>query len=258
MNHGPEHHSTPDTPDEHTAPAHDHAPDPHAAHAAPAHDHAPDPHAAHAAPATHDHAPDPHAAHAAPSHDHAPDPHAAHSHDQSEEDWLMGENDPVQEVSLPKTPLYIIRNWVRGSIGNALRRGKEIVTPAKDALKSAWNLFKNPFKNPLNTLRHPLKYLANLPRIGTATTKATKNLAKAPITATNEGYQDIVQAPLQRIDYKIAKIPPRTVTGMVARFNNGVANVMGWPLRFADKIAKGATNWIDDVDAYFGAAIQGV
>lgn len=171
--------------------------------------------------------------------------------------WLMAEKKPTEEVSLIKTPFYIISDWVRASVGNVLRRGKEVLSPAKDALQSTWNTVSKPFTAPINTLFHPIKYLANIPRIATSTVRAIKNLYKAPFTGLNEGYQEGIQTPLERVDYKVAKVPPKKITGMIAGFNNGVANVMGWPLRAIDGTMKWATDWWDDIDDYFGAAVQG-
>ena len=171
--------------------------------------------------------------------------------------WLMAEKEPVQEVSFLKTPFYIIRDWVKASVGNVLRRGKEVVMPAKNALESAWNTVSKPFTAPAHTLFHPIKYLANIPRIATATVRAVKNLYKAPLTGVNEAYQEGIQNPIERVGYKLAKVPPKSVTSMTAGFSNKVANVLGWPLRAVDGVAKWATNWWDDVDDYFGAATQG-
>jgi hypothetical protein len=168
--------------------------------------------------------------------------------------FLMNEKEPVQEVSLLKTPLYIIRDWVKGSVGNVLRRGKEIIQPAAATLEAGWNTVSKPFLSPMKTLFHPIKYLANIPRIVTAGTRTIKNFYKAPFSGTNEAYQGIVQDPLERVDYKVAKLGK--VGRGIATFNNKVANVLGWPLRTIDDIAKWGTDWIDDADNYIGG-VQG-
>lgn len=171
--------------------------------------------------------------------------------------WLMAEKNPVEEVSLIKTPFYIIRDLVRGSIGNTLRRSREVLDPLKGFFISAKNLITSPFKAKETPIFHPIKYLSNIPRIVTATAKSIKNLLKSPIAATDEAYQDIIQNPIERIDYKVKKIPPKKITGLIAKFNNGITKALGWPLRTINRISKGVTDWIDDIDGYFGAAIQG-
>lgn len=297
MNHGPEHHDEPGSPDPHAAPAaHGRTPNPQAAPAAPAaHGRTPNHHAAPSAPAAHGTAPNPHSAPAAPAaHGTPPNSHAApaapapNSHaapatpaahgpatttetatfanearatweriKNSGDGWLMSDTDPAEEVSLVKTPFYIIRDWVRGSIGNVLRRGKEVLSPLKNVFTSVKNLIVNPFKPKETPIFHPIKYFSNIPRIATSIASSVKNLLKSPIPTISEGYQDIAQTPIERIDYKVAKIPPKKVTGLISKFNNGIANVLGWPLRTANKVSKWATDWVDDLDEYFGAATQG-
>jgi hypothetical protein len=124
-------------------------------------------------------------------------------------------------------------------------------------LQSAWNTISKPITSPVKTLFHPVSWAANIPRIFTAGTKTIKNTLKAPASGVDEAYTNIVQVPVQRVDYNIANVPPKKVTGMIAKFNNKVASVLGWPARAANKAAKWATNWIDNVDGYFGAATQG-
>lgn len=168
--------------------------------------------------------------------------------------FLLHEKEPIEEVSGLKTPIYMIRDWVNATVGNVLRRGKEIIQPAGAALEAGWNTISKPFLSPVKTLFHPIKYLSNIPRIGTAGLKAMKNLYKAPVSAANEGYQGLVQDPLERVDYKVAKLGK--VGRGIATFNNKVASVLGWPMRTVDDIAKWATNWIDDADQYIGG-VQG-
>lgn len=170
---------------------------------------------------------------------------------------LLLEQEPVSEVSLLKTPFYIIRDLVRGSIGNVYRRTKEVVEPARDALLSAWNTVSNPITSPVKTLFHPGTYLSNIPRTATATVRAVKNLFKAPLAAANEGYHGLVDAPVQRVNYKVAELPPKSVTGIMAKVSNKVASVLGWPLRAADGAIKWGTDWIDGIDGYFAATQNG-
>ncbi|MFA6918028.1 MAG: hypothetical protein WC285_04350 [Candidatus Gracilibacteria bacterium] len=166
--------------------------------------------------------------------------------------WLMAEKQPVQEVHALLTPIYIIGDWVRGSIGNVFRRGKEVISPAINMAEAAWETVSSPFKSPVKTLFHPIKYAANIPRIFTAGARAGKNLYKAAFTGANEAYQGIIQDPLERVDYKIAKIPK--IGEIMATTGNKVANVMGWPLRALDGAARWATDWIDRSDDYMAAA----
>jgi hypothetical protein len=167
---------------------------------------------------------------------------------------LMGPENNVEEVSAIKTPVYIIRDWVRATIGNVLRRGKEIIKPLGASVESTWNFFSKPITSPVQTLFHPVKWAANVPRILTSGVRGIKNLKKAPITAANELYEDGLHAPEKRVDFKVKKWG--AVGEKVANINGKVASALGWPLRALDGTIKWATDWIDDADDYI-AGVQG-
>jgi hypothetical protein len=166
---------------------------------------------------------------------------------------ILGDRPPTEEVSLIKTPFYMIRDMIRGSIGNVYRRGKEIIQPAGAALESAWNAISKPMNSPVKTVFHLPTYLSNIPRIFTAGVRSIKNLYKAPLTAANEAYQDIIQTPLERINLKTQKIGP--ISSTIAKTSNAVANAIGWPVRKLDDFVKWATSPVDDADDYLGGIV---
>ncbi|MDD3862074.1 MAG: hypothetical protein PHP74_04290 [Candidatus Gracilibacteria bacterium] len=170
--------------------------------------------------------------------------------------WLLADKKPTEEVSLIKTPFYIISDWVKASVGNVFRRGKEVIIPAGNSLKAAWQVISKPITSPIQTIFHPIKYAANFPRIFTAAGTSMINYIKAPLTFLNEGYQDGIQSPIERIDYKVAKVPPKKITARIAEINNKVANVMGWPMRKADDMAKWVASKAEYADGYVGAIAQ--
>ena len=109
----------------------------------------------------------------------------------------------VKEVPWYLTPVEMIKHMVHGSVVNALRRGREIILPARDGLEGAWNTIAKLVTSPVKSLFHPIKYLANPTRFLTAGAREIKNITvKAPVSLIDEWYEGMVENPIHTLNFK--------------------------------------------------------
>lgn len=157
----------------------------------------------------------------------------------------------VREVAWYATPIEMIKHGIHGSVVNALRRTGEILAPTRDSLEGAWNTGTKLLASPIHSIFHPINYLANPTRFFTAGFRGLKNLAiKSPVSLVDEGYQGLIEHPIETVNFKTTKIP--LIGPIISKTTNGVAKVLGWPLKGVDKVVQMTTGWMDKLDDYVG------
>lgn len=214
------------------------------AHAEPAHD-------AHAAPAAEHH--DAHA----PAADHGHDAHGGGGNkvEQMRNDidaQRAGINAKIDKASVetsqflrfgkpgtPKKenillePVYAIGDMIDATAGTAARRIWEIVETTGASIGATLNMAINPILHPLNTLKHPLKYIANFGRIFTTSIENYSNIFNAIPRSIQEVYERGIQRPTSRL---IGRIP--VIGKGVEKLTNGLGWLLEKPRELTEFLSK--------------------
>jgi|GEM_PF-3304539 len=96
-------------------------------------------------------------------------------------------------------PFYAAGDVLDATAGTAGRRVWEIAETTGAAIKSTLNMAVNPILHPLNTLKHPLKYMANFGRIFTTSIENYANIFNAIPRSIQEIYERGIQRPASRL-----------------------------------------------------------
>ncbi|MBI2634344.1 hypothetical protein HYW82_01575 [Candidatus Peregrinibacteria bacterium] len=247
MAHAETHHAN----DNHAAPAVHHAAETHAAdHSAP-HE---ETHTAHTTPPT-----PTTARHAAPAH-HAPSGNKAPIFKAIDHLYAAGDNlgksildtatgiragldktlrqsDPgdAPKQSIFKKPFTIAGDLIDATVLNIGRRATEITSEIIRPTRSIYRTITRPVFHPIDTVKHPLKYLANPARIITSAARVGGQIINAPARIVDEALNRGIKRPVQKIPL--------------------IGKYLGSAVKFASRITKAirsgfewATSWINTAD----------
>jgi len=131
-------------------------------------------------------------------------------------------------------PFYAAGDVLDATAGTAGRRVWEIAETTGAAMKSALNMAINPILHPLNTLRHPIKYMANFGRIFTTSIENYANIFNAIPRSIQEIYERGIQRPIQRTR---ASVIPFIGKG-IEKLTNGLGWVAEQPRRLTEWLSK--------------------
>lgn len=165
--------------------------------------------------------------------------------------WLFEER-AVEEVPWYKLPVEILRRQFNGTIKNLLRRKYEAGGKTVDAMVESVQTGVQPIIHPLKTVARVDKYLTHPLRASTSSLLAGRNMTSHAVTAgADELYEGVIAQPVELIGHKIAKIP--AIGEALASTANGVAKVMGWPLKGLRWIEETLFSPVEKIDDALGA-----
>lgn len=119
-------------------------------------------------------------------------------------------------------PIYAAGDILDATAGTAGRRIWEIAETTGAAIKSTLTMAINPILHPLDTLKHPLKYMANFGRIFTTSIENYANIFNAIPRSIQEVYERGIQRPASRL---LGRVP--LIGSGVEKLTSG----LGWLLK---------------------------
>lgn len=132
----------------------------------------------------------------------------------------------------PSAPVCAVGNYLDGTLLRDARRIEEVVEPLGPATRAAYRTFTRPipgfhFKE---TIRHPIRYIANPVRFVTSTTRSASN---AVINLIPRSLEEFINRGIKRPLQNLSKIP----------FVTTLSKIAGGFGRVAEKIREGA-EWL--------------
>ncbi len=139
-------------------------------------------------------------------------------------------------------PIYAAGDILDATAGTAGRRVWEIAETTGAAIGSALKIGINPILHPLNTLKHPLKYMANFGRIFTTSIENYANIFNAIPRSIQEIYERGIARPLQRT---LERFP--VIGKGIEKLRSGLGWLAEQPRNFTEFISKpiyGLDDWM--------------
>lgn len=143
----------------------------------------------------------------------------------------------------PSAPINAVGNFLDGTALNCKRRTVEVAEPLGSTARAAYRTITRPIPgfNLADTVRRPLKYLANPLRIISSVAHSVSNVITAIPKIPEEVAHRAVKRPLQNL----GKIPFTTTLSKVAGFVGGVAGKVREGLEWVrDRTTVKFDNWV--------------
>lgn len=159
---------------------------------------------------------------------------------------LIRHDDPgtASEVAFLKTPFYAAADMMDATALTPVRRIHEITGTIGSEIRALFRTITRPILHPIETLKHPINYLANPGRIISAAALGARHVVNAPGRALNEIVNRGLKRPAERVGYKIP---------LIGNLLGKTGKALGWIANIPKKTGEWLTRPIEVVDDFVKA-----